>query len=243
MTRVQQEASAVFVAVVLTGGLLLSGCAGGDSYSVRVEDLADRYLPTTREVDYPPDSLGALSIEKTDDRYEVELTEGYAALHRRWSSSYQNLGTGRSRSTRSYATFWSKELSLASLQAETGLSSLTPDRAEKLLAERRQDYRSTLQFDVYWFEAEGRSIVTGPGNRVELEIGERTYRPVREDHGPLREAFLAGGGQALYRRNTIHFPRIVDSTDVLKDAEGMTLTLNRSGAGSRVRFAWEWPSR
>jgi len=239
MTRLPQ--AAVALAAFLAGGLLLMGCAGGNSYSVNVGDIADRYLPTTREVEYHPDSLGALSIEETDDRYKIELTEGYSTLHRRWSSSYQNLGVGRSRRTRSYATFGSKELSLASLQSETAFSSLSRERAEKLLTERQQEYRTTLQFEIYWFESEGRSIVTGPGNRIQLKIGENTYRPVKEDHGPLREAFLAGGNQALYRRNTVHFPRVVDSTDVLKGAEGMTLELNRSDAQSRVRFAWEWP--
>jgi len=243
MIRLQQHAAALLVAVVLVGGLLLPGCAGGNAYTVDVSDIADRYLPTTREVDYHPDSLGALSLKETEDRYEIELTESYPTLHRRWSSSYQNLGAGRSRRTRSYATFWSKELSLGSLESETAFSSLSRDRAEKILKERRQEYRTTLQFEIYWFESEGRSIVTGPGNRVVLEIGEETYRPVEESHGPLREAFLSGGGQALYRRNTIHFPRIVDSTDVLEGADEMTLTLNRSGSSGRVRFSWEWPSQ
>jgi hypothetical protein len=243
MTRIQPDALVLSVAAVLVGGLLLSGCAGGGAYTVDVSDIADRYLPTTREVDYPPDSLGALSIEATDNRYQIELTEDYRTLHRRWSSSYQNLGAGRSRRTRSYATFWSKELSLASLEAETGLSSISRERAEKLLEERRREYRSTLQFEVYWFESEGSSLLAGPGSRVELEVGEETYRPVREDHGPLREAFLAGGGQALYRRNTFHFSRVVDSTDILRGADGMTLTVNRPGALSRIRFAWEWPAQ
>jgi len=242
MTRLPPHAAALLVALVLAVVLFLPGCAGGSAYTVDVSDIADRYLPTTREVDYHPDSLSSLSLEETDDRYEIELTESYPSLHRRWSSSYQNLGAGRSRRTRSYATFWSKELSLASLQAETAFASLTRDRAEKLLKEQEQEYQTTIQFEIYWFESEGNSILAGPGSRVELEIGDETYRPAREDHGPLREAFLTGGGQALYRRNTFHFRRVVDDTDVLQGAEGMTLKVNRSGAQSRVRFAWEWPA-
>jgi len=243
MIRLPQDAVVLLAALVLAGGLLLPGCAGGDSYSVDVSDIADRYLPSTREIDYPPDSLGGLSIERSDGRYQIELTEAYRTLHRRWSSSYQNLGSGRSRRTRSYATFWSKELSLASLQSETAFSTLTADRAEKLLKEQRQEYRTTLQFEIYWFESEGNSVLAGPGTRIELEIGDEIYRPARDDYGPLREAFLSGGGRALYRRNTFSFSRIVDSTDVLKGTEGMTLTVNPSGVSSRVRFAWEWPAQ
>jgi hypothetical protein len=173
----------------------------------------------------------------------MELAINYSSLHRRWSSSYQNLGIGRSRRTRSYATFWSKELSLASLEAETGVSTLTRDRAQKLLAERRREYRDVVQIDVYWFEAEGNSLLAGPGSRVRLEIDGTTYRPAKENHGPLREAFLVGDSRgALYRRNTFYFSRVVDGTDILEDTSEMKLTVNQSASQSRIRFAWEWPA-
>lgn len=243
MTRLSQAAAALF-GLVLGGGLLLSGCAGGTAYSVDVSDLADRYLPTTRSVEYPPDSLGALSIREKENRLQIDLALDYKGLHRRWSSSYQNLGIGRSQRTRSYATFWSKELSIAALEAETGFSSLTQKRARKLLAERRQEYQNVVQIDVYWFEAEGNSLLAGPGSRVTLQLDGTTYRPARETHGPLREAFLMGQSRgALYRRNTFYFSRVVDGTDILAGTEEMNLTVNRSAAQSRVRFAWEWPAQ
>ncbi|MFB6247978.1 MAG: hypothetical protein ABEL97_05345 [Salinibacter sp.] len=236
---------AVFVALLgLIGGAVLTGCAGGDTYSADVSDLADRYLPTTRQVDYHPDSLGALSIREKENRFQIELAVGYEGLHRRWSSSYQNLGMGRSQRTRSYATLWSKELSLASLEAETGVSGLTQKRARKLLAERRQEYQKVVQIDIYWFESEGNTLLAGPGSRIRLQIDGNTYRPAREDHGPLREAFLIGDSQGvLYRRNSFYFTRIVDGTDILEDTEKMTLMVDRSDAQSRVRFAWEWPAQ
>jgi hypothetical protein len=243
MTRPRPSLPALLALLGLVGGALLTGCAGGDAYSVDVSDLADRYLPTTREVDYPPDSLGALSIREEENRFRIELALGYEGLHRRWSSSYQNLGIGRSRRTRSYATFWSKELSLASLEAETGVSGLTRERAQKLLAERRQEYRDVVQIDVYWFESEGNSLLAGPGSRVRLRLDDNAYRPAKEDHGPLREALLIGSSRgALYRRNTFYFPRVVDGTDILEGTEKMTLLINRSDAQSRVRFAWRWPA-
>ena len=242
MTRPSQVAAAL-LGLVFGGGLLLSGCAGGSAYSVDVSDLADRYLPTTRQVEYHPDSLGGLTLREKEDRLQLDLALDYKGLHRRWSSSYRNLGIGRSQRTRSYATFWSKELSIAALQGETGLSTLTRKRAQKLLAERRQEYQNVVQIDVYWFESEGNSLLAGPGSRVVLQLDETSYRPTRETHGPLREAFLIGQSRgALYRRNTFYFSRVVDGTDILEGTEEVSLTINRSAAQSRVRFAWEWPS-
>lgn len=224
--------------------LLLTGCGGGGAYSVDTGDIAQRYLPSTRDVGYHPDSLGALSINENEDKFEIELDSDYEALHRKWSSTYQNLGTGRSRRTRSYATFWSRELTMASLEAETGVSSLSKDRAESLLQERRDEYERALQIDVYWFEAEGNSLLAGPGSRVHLEVNGETYRPTEQSHGPLRDTFFAGAdGQAIYRRNTFYFARALEDRDLLEGATGATLTINRSGRNTRVRFAWTWDEK
>lgn len=231
--------SHLHVSVLAAFFLILGGCAAGNPYTVDTADLAQRYLPTTRSVDYHPDSLQGFSVTEGDERYKVALEDSYEGLHRKWSCTYQNLGTGRNRRTRSYATFWSKELSLASLEAEVGFSTITKERARQLLKERKQEYTRALQIDLYWFEAEGNSLLAGPGSRVELEIGEERYRPTEETHGPLRETFLLQGeGRALYRRNTFYFARTVNGTDILKGTDGMTLTINRTGR--RVRFAWEW---
>lgn len=237
------DASFVRLSLGLLGGLLLlGGCSGGSTYSLDPGTLAQRFLPTTRQVDYHPDSLRALSIQETERRYQLVLDESYESLHRRWSGTYQDLGPGRSRSGRSYATFWSLELSLASLQPEMGLASLSKEQARKAIEERRQEYQDLIQFDVYWFEAEGNSILAGPGARVQLRInGEDTYRPSREKHGPLREAFLPGETRtALYRRNTFYFSRVVDGTDILDEANRLELIVNQTGGASRVRFNWTW---
>lgn len=226
---------------LIAGSLLLGGCGGGSSYRVSTADIANRYLPTTREVPYHPDSLRAVSIQEKEEQFEVELESSYEALHRQWSSTYQSIGAGRSRRTLSYATFWSRELSLAALEAEVGFSTLSKDQAQKFLREREQEYQNVLQFDVYWFEADGNSLLAGPGARVVLEIDGEEYRPTKESHGPLRDAFLPGNNRrALYRRNTFYFTRVPDSTDVLANADQMRLTINRAGGRGRARFAWEW---
>jgi hypothetical protein len=226
---------------LIAGVIILSGCGGGSTYSYDEGSLAQRFLPTDRSVAYPPDSLGALTITKSDGTYQFELESDYEALHRKWSSTYQGLGTRGSQRGSSYATLWSLELSLASLQPEFGITALSEERAEKRLKRRRGQFKNTIQIDVIWFEREGESNLAAPGNRVELQIGEDTYQPAKENSGPLRETFLSDQGRAaIYRRNIFYFPRIVDGADILEGAQGMELRINPTSGRSRVRFAWSW---
>jgi len=222
--------------------IVVSSCGGGSTYSLSQGNLAQRFLPTERSASHHPDSLVSVTIEEEEDHYTLDLKKDYEALHRKWSCTYQVIGTDRRRTGLSYATFWSHELSLASLEPEVGLSTLTKDQALQSIERRRKEYQSSIQIDVYWFEREGNSVLTGPGSYAELQIAGETYKPKSEDHGPLRETFLPGtANSALYRRNTFHFKRVVDSTDIIKDADKMTLVLRETGLGSRVRFVWSWP--
>ncbi len=221
--------------------LLVSGCGGGDTYSVDTGQIAQRFLPTVRTVDHHPDSVRALMITEKEGTLQYQLEQSFSSLTQKWSSSFQRIGTGRTVRSKTYATFWSLELSLVSLQPETGLLSLQKERARELIEERRKEYYDTIQIDVYWFVDEGGDgIITGPGARTELRVGDETLRPIRSDHSPLREAFVADAGVALYRRNTLHFPRTVDGTDVLANASGMQLAVRRAGGASREQFEWRW---
>ncbi len=219
--------------------LVVGGCGGGDTYSFDEGQVAQRFLPSERKVDTHPDSLEALTIEEEEGKVQYNLEHDYEALIRKWSSSFQSVGAGRSRRGMSYATFWSLELSLASLQPEMGVLTLRKEKAYEMIERRKEEYLETIQIDVYWFEG-GNALLTGPNARTELQVADSTYRPEREEHSPLREAFLGGGGTALYRRNTFYFPRIVDGRDVLADAQGMQLEIRRTGGGVSQQFAWRW---
>lgn len=220
---------------------LLIGCGGGDTYSVDEGKIAQRFLPSERTVDHHPDSLKAFSISEADGKLQFEVEEDFESLMEKWSSSVQNVGAGRNFRSRTYATFWSLELSLMSLQPEMGVLSLQKERARDILDKRRAEYRKTVHIDVYWFVGRrSDGIITGPGARTELHVGEDTYRPVQSDHGPLREAFVAGGQTVLYRRNSLYFPRMVDGSDILNDASGMRLRVRETGGGGRHEFAWRW---
>ena len=226
-------------AVVLLA-LLVGGCGGQGTYTLDQGRLAQRYLPTTRSLDHHPDSLQSLAVvTEEDSTISFEMERSYASLWEKWSAAFQSMGAGPSRRGRSYATLWSWELSLASLQPEVGIQGLSGPRARELLAERRAEYQKTLQIDVFWFESEGRSALAGPGARVTLEVGDQEYRPSEEDYGPLREAFLENATTGLYRRNTFHFPRIVDDQDILAGDDQVALLIRLIGGG-KVRFQWDW---
>ena len=221
--------------------MVLVGCGGGGTYSVDEGTLSQRFLPSERTVDHHPDSVKALTISEADGKIQFEIERDFESLTEKWSSSLQNIGTGRSFRSRTYATFWSLELSLMSLQPERGVLSLRKEQAREVLNERRKEYAETIHIDVYWFVGRGGDgIITGPSARTELHVGEEAYRPIQSDHGPLREAFVAGGETVLYRRNSLYFPRKVEGTDILANASRMQLRVRRTGGGGRQEFAWRW---
>lgn len=224
---------------LLVLSFLVGGCGGGDTYSFDEGQVAQRFLPTTREVEEHPDSLQALSIVEEEGKVQYELERDFEGLVRKWSSTYQSVGAGRSRRGMSYATLWSLELSLASLQPEMGVLTLRKEKAYEMIERRKDEYYDSIQIDVYWFEG-GNGLLTGPSARTQLRVADSTYQPVREEHSPLREAFVGGRGTALYRRNTFYFPRVVDGTDILENASGMELEIRRTGGGDSERFAWSW---
>ena len=199
------------LATLLIGSLAVgsAGCASSGSYSLDEGALADRYLPSNRQVDYPPDSLRALRLRETDDQIKFDLNTSYQNMTARWSSTFR-LAEARRGPTRplTYATFWSLELSLASLQPEVGVGSLTKDKAREIIAQRRKEYEEVIQIDVYWFGPPSEAAVAGPGTQTRLrDANGNSYPPASSDFTPVREAFLTGGRTGTYRRNTFLFPR------------------------------------
>lgn len=223
----------------------MAGCSGGGNlYSTDVGYLADRHLPRVRNTEVHPDSVRRLSIVENEERIRFKLEENYQQMHLAWSSSFQFASARREiRRPLTYATLWSKELSLAALEADQKISSLPKDKALDLLEKRRKEYQDVLQVDVYWFSGPDGSPITGPGARVQLRDGEgNSYDPVEEESGPLRQANLVGGNAALYRRNIFYFERDVDGRDLLEDVDELRLSVNPTGSVGSVQFQWRWGS-
>ena len=225
--------------LALAALLVLGGCGSSGGFYADPGQIAQRFIPTERQVDYHPDSLRALTIEEKEDTYEVSLQTSYESLLRSWSSSYQSMGAGRTVQSPTYATLRSKDVALASLQAETGVGSLTKEQARELIAGREESYRQTIQIKVYWFGDGQQTAIAGPGTRVRLLVDGEEYRPSGQDYGPIREAFLAGSnGTALYRLNVFNFSRVVDEQDILEGVDEIELAVRRSSLD--YRFAWSW---
>ena len=225
-----------FLAVVATA------CSGGNAYRAETSEFAQRFLPNEREVDYHPDSLARLSIRETADHLKIKLDGDYARIMEMWSSRPRDISPNRSPlRSYSYATLWSRELSIASLQPEAAVSSLSKDQARRLIEQRESEYDNELQIDVYWFASPNRTVVAGPGSTVRLITSrDSTYRPVRTDYGPIREAFVEGGRTALYRRNTFFFKRKRNGSDLLDATTGVTLSIRPTASTRDYRFQWTW---
>lgn len=221
---------------------VLGGCSGSNPYQLEVGELAERFIPSVREVDAHPDSVQNLAIVETDDKVRFDLERDYQSLHQYWSSSFE---LTRVRPTiqqpMSYATLWSKEVSLAALQAEQGVTTLSKDQALERIKQQKQQYRQRLRIDVYWFTEPGETSISGSGTQVELrdDLGN-TYHPARTDHGPLREAYVGAGKRVLYRWNVFYFKRVENGDDILEGVERLALRVRPPNAVSNVQFEWTW---
>lgn len=248
-----QFASGASVLLWTFAALLVAGCAGGSTYAINPADIARGYLPTERELPHAPDSLAGFSIEEEDGKVRFALERPYNQMLRDWSATWQSLGAGpanRSVTFRSYATLWSLTLSIASLEPEMGVQSLSAAKARELIAERRADYGQTLQIDVYQFIRSpyvrgeiSDTQVDGVGRSAYLEDDEGTrYRPSRVEDGIIQEAFGAGTRNALYRRNVLYFPRVVDGADILEGVRTLRLVVRDTRAGaSDFAYTWSFP--
>ena len=224
-----------------------SGCQStGTSYSVLPESIADQFLPRERETEAHPDSMRLLTIVEQEDKIAFEMEQSYQRMHALWSSTFNVVSTRRT-PTRplTYATLWSQELSLASLEAREGITTLTKEMARERIAAERDTYRTTVQVDLYWFTRLEQAPPMLLRSNVRLyPVGseeEEYCHPEEIRHLPIRDAVLSNGDPVLYRRTIFVFDRVVDERDILADTNGLQLRILAPGA-SRLQFAWEWPN-
>lgn len=244
--------AALFLAIA-GGATLLSGCASSSDsiFAAQDADIASHFLPYDRAVPHHPDSLKAVTIVPKERRITLELEKPYEEMLRDWSASWQyqmRNSSGRSRPYRSFATLWSLDLSVASLQPEVGLSSLSKDIAQQRLDERIAEYDSTLQIDVYQFlgsppDLRGTSEMSldGPGANVTLRDDRgNEYRPIREVSGPSTYDTVQGQS-VVYRRNEFVFDRAAEGADILRGVRELRLWV-RPAFGEPYYFTWSFES-
>ena len=225
--------------------LVVTGCQStSSSHTLYPESIADQYLPRDRQVEAPPDSMRSLTIVERDDKLVFEMEQSYQRMHQSWSSTFDLLSAGR-RPARplTYATLWSKELSLAALDAREGVSTLTKDAARDRIEAERKAHNETIQIDLYWFTGPRQS----PPSLLRANAQLRTRNGATENHRPrevrnlpIRDAVLNTGESVLYRRIILVFDRVVDDRDILVDTNGLQLRITPGGT-TRLQFAWSWP--
>lgn len=210
-------------------GVVFTGCGGGASVSsVPSGALANRYIPTVRNVGHHPDSLAAVSLQAQSEGIELAFTSDRDQIHRKWSCKTDLR-------SRSYATLWSREVLLASLEFRYGISTLSRGLAKKMLRDHMTDYERNIRVDIFAFTSEGPTVYTEPSRHVQLRVNDTTYAPRRQDYGPLRTPSLPRDDAGLYRHNTFHFRRIVNGKDVLEEAKGLSVEVD-----GVTYYEWAW---
>lgn len=234
-----------FVSLLIVAACLLVatvGCGGTNKLAPPdVTSIAERTLPGTRYTDAHPDSLRSLSITEESDHVRFDLAESYQRMHENWSSKFQ-FSSPRRNPTQplTYATLWSKDLSLTALEVEERVSTLPKEKALARIEKAKEEYQKTLQIDVYWFTGPNGTPITGPGARVRLQDGQgNSYQPTREKDGPLRDAAILGRFSILYRRNIFYFDRMRKGRDILEGVDELRLSVSPTG-GPNVEFNWSW---
>ena len=233
--------------VVLIGlALLVTGCSRS-AYEARHNDIAQSHLPTVREAPHHPDSLRHLRITEGDQTFDFDLEKRYESMWRTWSVT-RRAQTGASPRVqgldyRTFATLWSLDLSLASLEPELGIQGLSKDLAREHIQERKENHQEFLQIDVYSYadaEQSSDTWLNTPGRRIVLRDGAgNEYEPARSETSIPMEAHHIDR-QVVYRRNTFLFDRHdEDDTDILKDVQTLRLVVKVTG-GDNYYFSWSF---
>ena len=230
---------------------LVVGCVTSESpFRLDSSEMAQRFLPYEREVPHHPDSLKYVRIVEKENALQIETETSFRQMVEQWSSTFQSRSAGSSARRlpyQSYATLWSLDLSIASLQPEVGFSGLSKDLARQRLNERRAAYDSLLQVDIYRYQGSpfvrrgdiSETNLTGPGSRLALRDDRgNEYEPVQEETTPPRDGFIQGRS-VIYRRNTFFFDRVVDGKDILNNVGTLRLWV-RESFGNDYYFRWSF---
>ena len=227
-------------AVLTAFTLFLGGCAGSAGTNFRNYD-GTRTLPTTRTI-LSPDSLHFVELVLSTDSVNVALAGSYAALMREWSAQVQSNGPFRPSPFNTFATLQSKELTLARLEREERISSLSAERARKRVEEVLEKYSETIVFRIHLFI--GADRVSTPYSPLQQRVvatlhvdGDRTYESVRTEKSSVE--FENRGGSGVYRFPILaYFDRHVNGRDLLTDSEKWTLSIRPFPDPTELTFGW-----
>lgn len=237
MTRLRTFTYAI---AVLLSVPIVAGCGSTSPFTpYDPADIARFSLPFNRDVPAHPDSMKQVRIVEEEQIIKIVPEDSYQETVRNWSSQRRNeIERRQQRRANDYATFWGVDPSLVSLQVETGVSGLTKDKARELIEKRKEEVRTEIQIDVYWFS--NPSAATSTMTAYLRTDDDSRYPSSRREVSPLRDGFLPGGRNVLYRRISYFFPRERDGKDILEGTTSIELEINRIATASDDSFRWNW---
>lgn len=215
-----------FILAVLTIGIVvfslsMGGCGANNPYHLVPGHVSNRFLPAERPASPHPDSGRALEIRQEKNRYRFEPRGGGRISH---SKVVQDL----------LAPIWWTGIDTdpdVCHPAERGAGSRLPGiRNGRIVTAKREGSRThrapetPRPADHFYRRAPGgvphsccRAGYVSAGR-----LGEDEYKPVTQNHTPLRQT-SRHDGTYLSRTNTFVFSGTVDGTDLLKEASKIEL--------------------
>lgn len=221
--------------------VFLGGC-GGTSHSTFDPYDGTRTLPTTQSIPHP-DSLRDVTLVSEPDSVQITLHRSYSALMQKWSAQVRSdRDAFRPAPFSTFTTLRSRELTLASLERNERISSLSVKRARKRLQEAREGYNETLVFQTQLFVDANR--ISGPYSLLRQRVvatlrvdGEHTYKSTRTEKSDMQFSNRGQGG-AYQFTITSYFDRKPDGRDLLSESERLTLSIRPFTGLTDLSFEW-----
>lgn len=222
--------------------VLFTGGCGGTSHSTFDPYDGTRTLPTTQSIPHP-DSLRDVTLVSQPDSVQITLDRPYSALMKKWSAQVRSdQDAFRPAPFSTFTTLRSRELALATLERNEGISSLSVQRARKRLQEAHEAYEETLVFQTQLFVAADR--ISGPYSPLRQRVvatlrvdGEHTYESTDMEKSEVQFSNRGNGG-AYQFTITSYFDRKPDGRDLLSDSERLTLSMRPFTGLTDLGFEW-----
>jgi hypothetical protein len=229
----------MIVVLALSGG---TGCAmfgAADPARTSATDFYNRYLPIVRQVHHPDSVVTGGDVS-------------FREMRARWSVNHSRRFGGREFASSGFSTFatlWSRELSVRAAERELGLGDLSADVRDRAISQQMDRYAEVLTFDIHMFVPAVRGysstdtdLRTAGVNIILQDDRQNQYRPIEVVAGmPEHHQMMTTQPPVYYRPNQIIFYRAPEGTDILAGVESLRLIIRTAGpSADEVWFSWQF---
>ena len=238
--------------VLCASVLVLLVGAGCGPVVYTATDIATRFLSVPATV-APPDTLRNVHLHERDDgRLAFQSDQSFGELRMHWSSGYRadrGVDILEAGNFSTFATLWSRELRLASMNSRTSIGAYEPGEAKEAIArEVDAPHNETVQIDVHVYIDRGVRSSYGATNlrsarwEIFLLTSDGTRHPPENvEAGIARRLSWSDDTRAHYRPNILTFERRPDDeTDLLAEPDSLELHIRDSVQSLDVMFGWRF---